>query len=359
MIPPIVYLIIHIIVEFSIFTIVTLSLNLEVGDTGIPQFGRVIAVIAGAFAVGAIPGRILAYMMGLPYGAEYATYKYNYRIVHEINEKLATNIPLSIAYFVFSLLLATVCGAVIGWVTSRPAIRLREAYLGISLLAFGDVLMWIGYNYEPLVGGSTAATVPDPFRWIWEYRFMVVSFVIVIIAFIILIIVERLTKSPFGRMLRMLRDNELASVVFGKDIVKVRTRSLVIGSAIAAIAGALYVIYVGVCNAGAFTRLTWTFWPWAYMMLGGTGNNIGVVVGVLIFTIIRTLIVLYRFELAPYLPFDPIWLEYTLAGLAIILIVLFKPYGLIPEKPEPTIRPERIREILESIRRQGVEEAKQ
>jgi len=352
MMPPFVYLIIHIMVEFSIFTIVTLSLNLEVGDTGIPQFGRVIAVIAGAFAVGAIPGRILAYMMGLPYGAKYAIYKYNYWVVDEINDKLAANIPLSIAYFVFSLLLAAVCGAVIGWITSRPAIRLREAYLGISLLAFGDVLMWVGYNYEPLVGGSTAATVPDPFRWIWKYRFIVVSFVIVVIAFVILLLVERLTKSPFGRTLKMLRDNELAATVFGKDIVKIRTRSLVIGSAIAAVAGALYVIYVGVCNAGAFTRLTWTFWPWAYMMLGGVGNNIGIVIGVLIFIIIRTIIVLYRFELAPYLPFDPIWLEYTLAGLAIILIVLFRPYGLLPEKPEPTISPERIRELLEEMRKE-------
>mgnify|MGYP000353680892 CR=1 FL=1 len=352
MMPPFVYLIIHIMVEFSIFMIVTLSLNLEVGHTGIPQFGRVIAVIAGAFAVGAIPGRILAYMMGLPYGAEYAIYKYNYWVVDEISNKLAANVPLSITYFILSLLLAAVCGAAVGWLTSRPAIRLREAYLGISLLAFGDVLMWIGYNYEPLVGGSTATAVPDPFRWIWKYRFTVVSFVIVVIAFMMLLIVERLTKSPFGRTLKMLRDNELAATVFGKDIVKIRTRSLVIGSSIAAVAGALYVIYSGTCNAAAFTRLTWTFWPWAYMMLGGVGSNIGVVIGVLIFIIIRKLIVLYRFELAPYLPFDPIWLEYTLAGLAIILIVLFRPYGLLPEKPEPTIPPERIRELLEEIRKE-------
>jgi len=154
----------------------------------------------------------------------------------------------------------------------------------------------------------------------------------------------------------MLRDSPLVSRVYGKNIVKIRTQSLVIGSAIAGIGGALYVIYTGTCTAIGFTRLTWTFWPWAYMMLGGIGSNIGMVVGVLVLTVLRTLIILYRKSVFGFLllwGIDPIWLEYTLLGLVIIFIVLFMPYGLVPEKTETVLPSGRIKAILESVRKQS------
>ncbi|RLI30388.1 branched-chain amino acid ABC transporter permease [Candidatus Bathyarchaeota archaeon] len=357
MMPPIVFLVLSIMAEAGIFIIITLSLNLEVGLTGLPQFGRVLAVEAGAFAVGGVAARILAYALGFPAGINYAKYLYNYRIVDAIEKVLAKNVPLAIGYFLLSLFIAAVFGAGIGWLTSRPAIRLREAYLGISLLAWGDVLMWIAYNWWPLVGGSTAVGVPDPLAVIGEtyggfYRFMFMTFLIFGIAILVYLYLERLTKSPFGRTLKMHRDCELAASVYGIDLVKLRTKSLMIGSAIAAIGGALYVMYSAVCNAGTFTRLLWTFWPWAYMMLGGIGSNSGVFVGVLVFIVVRALIVLYRFDIARifHLPFDPIWLEYTFVGLALVLIVLFKPYGLIPEKPTSALSNERIQEIIARVK---------
>ncbi|RLE72139.1 MAG: branched-chain amino acid ABC transporter permease [Thermoprotei archaeon] len=353
MIPPIVSLILSIIMECGLFTIVTLSLNLEVGFTGLPQFGRVLAVEVGAFAVGGVAARILAYMLGFSAGAKYANYNYNYRIVDAIEAVLAKNVALCVGYFILALVLAALSGAFIGWLTSRPAIRLREAYLGISLLAWGDVLMWVARNWWPLVGGTNAVHVPDPLSPISEtfggfYRFMVMSFLIFGFAILTYIYLERITKSPFGRALKMHRDCELAASVYGVDLVKLRTKCLVIGSAIAAIAGALYVIYSCTCSAYTFSRVTWTFWPWAYMMLGGTGSNAGVFVGVFIFIIIRTLINIYKVDIAElfHLPFDPIWLEYTLVGLALILIVLFKPHGLIPEKSEPIVSRKKIQEII-------------
>jgi branched-chain amino acid transport system permease protein len=347
-------LLLGIIVEFAIFAIVTLSLNLETGHTGIPQFGRVLAVMAGAFAVGAIPGRILAWSMGLPYGFEYGDDTVNYKVVPKLTDALAANAALSIGFFILCLVLAAVSGAALGWLTSRPAIRLKEAYLGISLLAFGDFLMWIGHNWEPLVGGTTAVFIPDPFRITGAYRFHAVVLTIFIMAILIYLLIQRLTKSPFGRSLKMLRDSDLAAGVYGKDIVKVRTQSLIIGSAIAAIGGALYTIYTGTCTAIGFTKSTWTFWPWAYMMLGGIGSNLGVMVGVLAFSIVSKLIVIYRFQVLWFLiawGINPLWLVDTLTGLVIILVVLFMPYGLIPEKPEPTLPQERINNMLESVRK--------
>jgi branched-chain amino acid transport system permease protein len=292
--------------------------------------------------------------MGLPYGFEYGDDTVNYKVVPKLTDALAANAALSIGFFILCLVLAAVSGAALGWLTSRPAIRLKEAYLGISLLAFGDFLMWIGHNWEPLVGGTTAVFIPDPFRITGAYRFHAVVLTIFIMAILIYLLIQRLTKSPFGRSLKMLRDSDLAAGVYGKDIVKVRTQSLIIGSAIAAIGGALYTIYTGTCTAIGFTKSTWTFWPWAYMMLGGIGSNLGVMVGVLAFSIVSKLIVIYRFQVLWFLiawGINPLWLVDTLTGLVIILVVLFMPYGLIPEKPEPTLPQERINNMLESVRK--------
>jgi len=346
LIPPV---ILYILVDFSIYLIVTLSLNLEVGYAGLPQFGRVLAVLTGALIAGAIPGRILALMYELPYGPEYAFYEYNYKVVNTLNTVLEKNPLLSIAIFVFTLILAMILGAIVGYLTSKPAIRLREAYLGITLLAMGDVLMLVTYYYTPIIGGTTGVSVIDPFRWTGVARFYIATFTLLGIALLVFLLIERLTKSPYGRVLRAMRDSELAITVYGRDIVKLRTYTLMVGAAIASLGGALYTFYTGSCIASTYTRVTWTFWPWAFMMLGGTGNNVGVMFGVLLFVIVKTLIVMYRGLLAPYVPFDPVWLEYTFVGMAIVLIAIFRPQGLIPEKPIFTISRKKIEELIKRL----------
>ncbi|MFX0054283.1 MAG: branched-chain amino acid ABC transporter permease [Promethearchaeota archaeon] len=346
--------IINLVIDISIFSIVTLSLNLEVGFTGIPQFGRVIAVIMGAFTAGSIPGRVMAFLMGIPNAEMYADGAYNVVIVTSINAVLRTNPLLAITYMLSSLILAAIAGAIIGWLTSRPAVRLKEAYLGISLLAFGDILMFIGINYTPIVGGTTPVMVPDPFAWVWgPMRSVMYAVVTALLMGFVLFMLYRLTKSPFGRSLKMLRDNELTSNVYGKDTVSVRTTSLVIGSMIASVAGAIYVMFIGAANSQAFSRLNWTFYPWAYLMLGGVANNFGILLGVTFFIIARTGIIISK-PFLEFLPFEPIWLEYTLAGAVMIIIVLFKPRGLIPEKPETSMSTERIHEIVARLNGQDV-----
>lgn len=342
-------IIMTIFIDFAIFAIITMSLNLETGYAGVPQFGRVAAVIAGAFAVGAIPGRLLAMSMGLPFGIDYASDTVNFRVVPQINELLAGSPLLSIGFLLFSLIIAAISGAAIGWLISRPAIRLKEAYLGISLLAFGDFLMWVGHNWKGLVGGSVPIYVPDPFRFLGGNRFTVTVMVIFIIAFLIYIYLHKVVQSPFGRNMRMIRDNDVSAAAAGIDVVKVRTQSLVLGSAIAAVAGGLYVIYTGTCTAFGFQKLTWTFWPWAFMMLGGIGSNLGVLLGVFLLTILRTMIVIFRSQWFGFLlavGIDPLWLEFTLLGVVIIGVILFMPHGLVPERIEPMLPASRVRKVL-------------
>ena len=342
-------IILTIFIDFAVFAIITMSLNLETGYTGIPQFGRVAAVIIGAFAVGAIPGRIMAMFMGLPYGLDYASDTINFRLVPEINALLSSSWLLSLTFLVGSLLIAALCGAGIGWLISRPAIRLKEAYLGISLLAFGDFFMWVGHNWSGMVGGSVPVSVPDPFRIFAGSRFSVIVMVIFIIAFLVFVYLQKLTRSPFGRSLRMIRDNDLSAGAAGKNIVSVRTQSLVIGSAIAALGGGLYVLYVGSVASIGFTKLTFTFWPWAFMMLGGIGSNLGVLLGVFLLVILRTMIVIFRSQWFGFLlavGIDPLWLEFTLMGAVIIAVILFMPHGLVPEKIEPMLPGNRVKKIL-------------
>ncbi len=342
-------IILTILIQFSIFGIITLSLNLETGYTGVPQFGRLLAVIVGAFAVGAIPGRLLAMFMGLPWGADYAHDAINFRVVPQLNELLAGNWFYSIGFLLFSLLIAALCGAGIGWLASRPAIRLKEAYLGISLLAFGDFFMWVGHNWKMMVGGSTPVTVPDPFRIFGGDRFMAIVLVIFVIALLIYFYLTRLTKSPFGRTLRMVRDNDVAAAAAGIDVRQVRTRSLVIGAAIAAIGGGLYVMYTGSMASIGFTKLTFTFWPWAFMMLGGIGSNTGVLLGVMLLQILRTMIVIFRstwFGFMMVVGIDPLWLEFTLLGAVIVIVILFLPHGLVPEKIEPMLPANRVKRVM-------------
>ncbi len=343
-------LLLSILINMAIFLIVTLSLNLETGFAGIPQFGRVLAVLAGAIAAGAIAGRIMAAMFGMPWGVEYVGDQ-NLQIVEKLNSIFSQNPGLSIAMLIMSLIIAAAFGGFIGYIVSYPAIRLKEAYLGITLLAFGDALQIIGKYYDPLAGGTAGIVVPDLFRFVGtgKIKYLGSTMIILGIAILVLIYVQSLAKSPFGRALKAMRDNELAAKVYGKDIVKLRAQALIIGGALAAIGGALWATYTGSFKALTYNRLTWTFWPWAFMMLGGTGNNYGIVLGTLIFSIFRSLIYAYKSELTNYIPINPNWLEYMLIGSIIVLIALFRPQGILPERPELPLSRKRIEEIKDKV----------
>ncbi len=335
----------NILINFGIGLIVTLSLNLEVGFMNLPQFGRMLAVLIGATVAGGVSGRIIAALLGYPYGVEYAGQD------NDINMILEKSPYLSILYLVLTLVLAAVLGGVMGFLTAYPALRLREAYLGITLLAFADIMQSIVWFYDPIAGGTQGVNVVDPFRFFGPRRFEAATYIILGIALVVYFYIELLTRSPFGRTLKAIRDSETASAVYGKDITRMRAYTMIIGGGIAAIAGALWATYTGSFKAITYTRLLWTFWPWAYMMLGGTGSNLGVLVGVLVFSIARTFIIIYKQEISTFLLINPEWLEYILVGLVIVLIVLIRPQGILPEKPVYVIPKRDIEKIIYSSKR--------
>jgi branched-chain amino acid transport system permease protein len=333
---------------FAIYLIVALSLNLEYGYAGVPNFGKVLAVAGGAFTIAFFPGRIIAWLFGIGPGLDYVTE--NVAITTQVNEVLVNNPAIALALFFATLGIAGVIGAVLGFISCYPAIRLREDYLAITLLAMGEAIQVIGYNYAPICGGTLGIIVPDPFRWAGEFRYMVVALFVGGICLVVLYYLERLVRTPLGRMLRAIRDNEDVAESLGKDVTRIRMKTIIIASILGSIAGALDAFKSGGVISTSYKRVSWTFWPWVMVVLGGAANNMGVILGTLSFTALRRFIDYFKEQLAPIVPFQVVWLDYLLLGILLILIQMYRPEGIIREKPSPTLSHKKLKKIASSRR---------
>ncbi len=321
--------IIDLLAIFAIYAIVNISLNMEFGYTGIPNFGKVLAVGAGAFVAASVPGRIFAEMAGIE--GDYILD--NLLIVSQINLWLVDNVGVGFAVFFLTLGIAAGVGAGVGILTSYPAIRLRGDYLAITLLAFGESIRIIGNNYTPLVGGTLGVQVPDPLSFLPnELRFPVATIGLVAIAIAVYVYSEKMVRSPLGRMLRAIRDNEVAAEALGKNATHTRIKIIMVSAALAAIGGALYAFYVGGTIAFAYDRASWTFWPFLMILIGGLANNKGVLAGTLIFVVIRKLIIFFKDSFEGFVPFDVVWLDFLLLGVILLVILLYRPQGIFTEK---------------------------
>ena len=319
---------------FAIYVIVNLSLNLEFGYTGIPNFGKVLAVGAGAFVAASIPGRIFANIAGIE--GDYI--ENNLAIVSQINVWLVDNTGIGFAVFFLTLGIAAGVGGGLGLLTSYPAIRLRGDYLAITLLAFGESIRIIGNNFKPLVGGTLGVQVPDPLAFLPnELRFPMATVGLVLIAIVVFLYSEKLIRSPLGRMLRAVRDNEVAAESLGKNATQIRIKIIMVSAALAAIGGALYAFYVGGTIAFAYDRASWTFWPFLMILIGGLANNKGVIIGTLLFVTLRKFIIFFKDSLQGFVPFDVVWLDFLLLGIILLAVLLYRPQGIFVEKPTPTI----------------------
>ena len=319
---------------FAIYVIVNLSLNMEFGYTGIPNFGKVLAVGAGAFIAASIPGRIFAGIAGIE--GDYITD--NLLIVSQINTWLVDNTGIGFAVFFLTLAIAAIVGGGLGILTSYPAIRLRGDYLAITLLAFGESIRIIGNNFTPLVGGTLGVQVPDPLSFLPdEARFPAATLGLLIIAVAVFVFSEKMIRSPLGRLMRAVRDNEVTAESLGKNSTQIRIRVIMISAALAAIGGALYAFYVGGTIAFAYDRASWTFWPFLMILIGGLANNKGVIMGTLIFVTMRKIIIFYKDSLEGFVPFDVVWLDFLLLGIIMLLILLYRPQGIFVERPTATI----------------------
>lgn len=332
---------------FAVYMILSLSLNLEFGYTGVPNFGKVLLVAGGAYVVAAFSGRFSQMLLNVAADKDFI--KDNAAVMAAVNAGFSQDISAALLVFFTTIVLAALVGGALGYLASYPAVRLREDYLGMTLLAIGEIARVVGQNYEPIAGGTLGVQVPDPFAWAGEVRFMAFTLILLAFAGLIYLYAERVARSPLGRLLRSIRDNEKAAEALGKDATRVRIKILVVGSAIAGVAGALYSFYAGGVVATAYNRVDWTFWPWLILIIGGAANNVGAVAGSFIFIAARRVIEFYK-DAFTFLPFDAVWLEYLLLGSILILVLIYRPEGIIPEKPTPTISDRRLKTIIRKVR---------
>lgn len=325
-------IILNIALWFSLYTIVSLSLNIEYGYAGIPNFGRALAVLMGAFTVGGIVNRLLMAVLGI----EGELSESSGELVSVVNELISQNPMYGVGIFLLSIGLAMMVGAVTGALFILPSAKLSKDYLAITLLAISEVVFMVCNFNVRLIGGYYGVSVPDVLAFIpGESRGFAFAILALIIAAMVYVFTEKLLNSPYGRLLRAMRENESVVEATGKSVMMLRIKTAAIGSSIAAIAGVLYSLYSVNVIATSFSRVEWTFYPFLMLLLGGVGNNRGVVVGTLTFVVVKTFLTIYKYEIksALMLPFEAVWLEYILFGLLMYFVLLYKPEGLIKEKP--------------------------
>jgi len=316
---------------FGIYLMLNTALNIERGYAGIPNFGLLFSYAGGAYITGHLTAKIAILLTGAKVEADPITQPVSALMV--LNPILASNPLISITLLIIILLIGASFGALLGLIQLGPAIRLREDYLAITLLALGEVMNYIAIAYKPFINGSLGVQVPDVFSWLGSrYRFYLATGIILLIAFILYIYAEFLGRTPLGRAMKAIRENEIAAVSLGKSLTRYRAIAMIIGSAFTGVAGSLWTLYSGAITP-TLQRFDWTFLPWLMIFLGGIGNNLGVALGTFIFVLINRLIIFNKHLLAGVLPFDIVWFDYISLGLIMGLILIYRPQGILPEKP--------------------------
>jgi len=316
---------------FLLYLIVTMNLNFMYGYTGIPHFGISLSVAGGGYVVGAFTGRVLRWIYNVY--PELGFMYENTKITNEINMHLANDPLMGISIFIIVIILSLVLNAGLGYIVSRPAIRLSGSYLIIVLIGMAEAMRIIGMNYAPLVGGTFWVHVPDVFNWMGNFRTEGFLIICTLITFGIFLLLQAISTSPLGRLVRAVRENPTSAECVGKDVIGIRTKVVVLCSALTSIAGVLYGFYIHAVLSTSYTRGAWTFYPWLMFMVGGVGNNMGATIGTFIFITLRRLIIFFKHDIEIFVPFQVQWLEQILTGVMLLLIIIFRPQGLLPEKP--------------------------
>ena len=167
-----------------------------------------------------------------------------------------------------------------------------------------------------------------------DYNFFLFPFVLGVLV-ICYLLLEKLVKSPWGRVLKSIREDEDVPASLGKNVFSYKIQALVLGSMIAGLAGSLLAFYLQYINPRNFMPIE-TFYAWIAVVLGGSGNNRGTILGAFI---LWAFFSGTRFAQG-YLPFSPTQmgaLRILFIGLLLILIMMFKPEGLLGKKEELTL----------------------
>jgi branched-chain amino acid transport system permease protein len=232
------------------------------------------------------------------------------------------------------MLSAALLAAAVGAVVSLVTVRLRGDYLAIVTLGFAETVRIVASNAIGLTNGTDGISgIPGPYRGALSpeaFNLLYLGIVAVIVG-IAYTAAERLRASPFGRVLRAIRDDEQVAAVAGKHVALFKVKAFALGSGALGLAGALYAHYTSYIAPDIFVPL-FTLYIKLALLAGGLGNNRGAIVGAVA---VVFLLESSRFMI-PLIPgVTPVQgaaLRELLVSVLLIVMLRYRPSGLIPEK---------------------------
>jgi branched-chain amino acid transport system permease protein len=283
-------------VSGSIFEVLALSLNLAWGGAGMVNLG-----LAGFFAVG-------AYASALTTGAG--------------------------APFVAGLGVAVLAGLVAGVIVTFATLRLRDDYLAIVTLGFGEVIRLVALNERWLTNGADGLSgITAPLKsalGLFGFSLFYLALTVALVAAIWWGL-RRLDLSPYGRALKAIREDPELARFAGKHVLRFKFEAFALSAAIAGLAGALYAHFQSYISPDLFAPLI-TIYIFLAVTAGGVGRPLGAVLG--------GYAVMAFLEAARFTVGDLPWLEPVqlasvqgmLTGVALLLVLRWRPEGILPER---------------------------
>lgn len=280
----------HILIMISIYTILSLSLNLPVGYTGLLSLAQ-----AAFYGIGA--------------------YTVTLFMVH------------SGVNFFAALAFAVILSAILSLLVSYPSIRLKGDYFILASLAFQVIVFAVLYNWIDVTKGPYGIPgIPRPALFGFVFNSLPKFFALSGgIAVIIVLVTSRLYSSPFGLVLKAIREDELSAISLGKNIKKFKMLAFAISSGMAAIAGSLFAVYMTYIDPTSFT-LDESIFILSIVLVGGSGNLRGPLAGTILMILLPEGL---RFLGIP----DSVAPNVRQIIYALVLIVLmrFRPQGILGE----------------------------
>lgn len=256
------------------------------------------------------------------------------------------------------------------WLIGKTALGLRSDYLAIATLGIAEIIIailknedWLSRGVKNVVGiprpvayeidlqndpgfvDRAAGFGLDPVTASTLYVKLGYALLFLIVLLVLLWMAQKALKSPWGRMMRAIRDNEVAAEAMGKDVTRRHLQVFVLGSAVCGIAGAMMTTMDGQLTPGTYQPLRFTFLVWVMVIVGGSGNNFGSVLGAMLIWFLWVQVEpigIFLLDvltsgmsdgpLKSHLLDSAAHMRLLTMGLVLILVLRFSPRGLIPEK---------------------------
>ncbi|TDQ84418.1 branched-chain amino acid transport system permease protein [Dongia mobilis] len=294
----------------AIYGVLCLALNLQWGFAGLFNAG-----IAGFFAVGAYATAILT-----------APESPNHLGGYGWPPLLALPVAMALA-------------GIIAWPVGRICLGLKGDYLAMATIGIAEIIRLVFKNESWLANGTMGiSTVPRPFESLGQ-PWGNLAFLALVLAIVIALYfsAERAWVSPWGRAMRAIRDNETAAAAIGKDVVRFRLEAFVLGAMVMGLGGGLSAMYFKFIGATATEPLLTTFLVWVMLIIGGSGNNKGALLGAALVWLIWSGTELFTNRLPAEWITRSSYIRTLLIGVLLIVVLQRFAKGVLPERPPKRI----------------------